>query len=58
MKTTTYTITADNIDAESYHNLCQLCRITGFANPIGAIKANRDEWTVIKDECGNILRLA
>lgn len=55
---TSCTITADTIDSESYYNLVQLCRLTGFANPIGAIKANRETWHVIKDDCGNIVRMA
>jgi prophage antirepressor-like protein len=57
MQETTHEITAANIEAESYFNLVQLCRLTGYANPIGAIKANGETWTVTKDECGNLLQL-
>jgi hypothetical protein len=55
--TTTHTITAENIERESYYNLVQLQRLTRYGNPIGAIKASGQVWTVEKDECGNIVRL-
>ena len=54
---TTHTITAENIERESYYNLVQLQRMTRYGNPIGAIKATEAVWVVEKDECGNILSL-
>jgi hypothetical protein len=56
---TLHTITADNIDQESYFNAVRLSCITGYADPIAAIKALSREgkpvqWTVRKDDCGNI----
>jgi hypothetical protein len=59
----TYTVTAENIDKESYYNCVRLCEITGYANPISAIKSLnsrgfKTEWTVEKDECGNIVKPA
>ena len=58
MKKTIYVITAENIAHESYFNCVQLCKLTGYADPIAAIKSLRAEWTVEKDECGNIISLA
>jgi hypothetical protein len=54
---TPHTITAANIDAETYYNTIRLCDLTGYTNPPAAIKELRVEWTVEKDECGNIVRL-
>ena len=48
-------ITPDNIGKESYHNLVRLAEITGYANPIAAIKATGETVTVAKDELGNII---
>jgi hypothetical protein len=48
------TITSENIGNESYYNLVMLARLTGYANPVGAIKALNAKWDVIKDACGNI----
>jgi hypothetical protein len=53
----THKITAANIDSESFYNLTRLQKLTGYANPIGAIKAIKAEWTVEKDKCGNITGL-
>jgi hypothetical protein len=53
-----HTITSNNINAEPYYNLVQLQRLTRYADPISAVKSLKVEWTVIKDECGNIVRLA
>ena len=63
MKTITHTITHTNIESESYFNCVRLSEITGYANPVSAIQAlNREgihtEWTVLKDECGNIIKPA
>lgn len=54
---THHEITAENVSKESYYNLVQLCRLTGYADPIAAIRANGQTWTVKKDGCGNILSL-
>jgi hypothetical protein len=51
-----HTITAKNIDQESYYNLCFLCDATNYSNPIGAIKKLDIEWNVEKDDCGNIVK--
>ncbi len=53
-------ITAQNIQNESYYNLVQLCRITGWADPIAALKCHAaagcyDAFKVERDECGNIV---
>jgi hypothetical protein len=63
MKTNVYTITHTNIESESYFNCVRLSDLTGYANPVSAIQAlNREgiktEWKVMKDECGNIIKLA
>lgn len=62
-RTTIHIVTAENIDKESYYNCVQLSRITGYANPIGAIKTltregHQTEWKVEKDKCGNIVKAA
>jgi hypothetical protein len=51
-------ITATNITAESFYNLAQLQRLTGYANPIAAIKATGENWMVDRDASGNIIALA
>lgn len=51
----THIITAENILDESYYNLVQLCRITGYADPLAAIRATGERFEVVKDACGNIL---
>ena len=48
-------ITPENIDKESYYNLCKLCDITGYANPLRAIKQTGETIEVEKDENGNII---
>jgi hypothetical protein len=53
----TYQITADNVRNESYFNLVQLCRLTGYAQPSLAIKSIGEVWTVEKDGCGNVVGL-
>jgi hypothetical protein len=54
-KTMETNITPDNIGKESYHNLVRLAEITGYANPIAALKATGETVTVAKDELGNII---
>jgi len=54
-KMTIYIITASNIDKETYFNLVRLVNITGYAYPDKAIKSLNCEWSVIKDDCGNII---
>lgn len=44
-----------NVDQESYYNLIQLCRITGYANPLAALKQTGEVVEVVKDDCGNIV---
>jgi len=51
-------ITKDNITSEPYFNVVMLCKLTGYADPIGAMKQLKTEWTVIKDRCGNIVSMA
>jgi len=55
--TTTMTteISKDNIAKESYYNLCRLAEITGYANPIAALRVTNETFHVTKDECGNII---
>lgn len=48
------TITADSIHAESYYNLVQLSKLTGYANPLGALRATGESIQVTRDDCGNI----
>lgn len=48
-------ITAENIKSESYYNLVQLCRLTGYANPIRAMLSLKTAWKVQKDKHGNII---
>ena len=51
-------ITAANINDESFYNLAQLCRLTGYANPLAAMVAVNAEWLVMKDFCGNIVSVS
>lgn len=53
---TKYTVTPENIDAESFYNVCQLARITQYTNPITSIKAYGLVVGVEKDNEGNIVR--
>lgn len=48
------TLNASNITAESYYNLVQLTRLTGYANPIGAARQGI-EFTITRDENWNII---
>jgi len=48
-------ISKDNIAKESYYNLCRLAEITGYANPIAALRVTNETFHVTKDECGNII---
>jgi len=52
---TSHTVTAENVDSESFHNLVILQKFTRYANPIAAIKSTKAAWSVLKDECGNIV---
>ena len=47
-------ITADNIEHESYHNLCRIQEQIEYADPIGAINNLRFTIAVTRDACGNI----
>lgn len=52
-------ITAENIERESYYNLIQLCKITGYADPIAALKSKKaqghtEAFSVSRDSSGNI----
>ncbi len=51
-------ITAANINDESFYNLAQLCRLTGYADPLAAMIAVNAEWLVMKDFCGNIVSVS
>ena len=51
-------ITAANINDESFYNLAQLCRLTGYADPLAAMVAVNAEWLVMKDFCGNIVSVS
>jgi len=53
--TMTTEISKDNIAKESYYNLCRLAEITGYANPIAALRVTNETFHVTKDECGNII---
>lgn len=55
---TVYEVNKDNARHESFYNLCQLVRLTGYAMPHWAIEDTGEIVRVIKDECGNIKRLA
>jgi hypothetical protein len=48
-------INGSNIANESFYNLVQLQRITGYANPIAALRTTGETFGVIRDECGNIV---
>ncbi len=50
-------VNASNVAQQTYYNLTRLCMLTGFANPISAIKALNLELTVSIDAGGNICRL-
>lgn len=49
-------IDGQNIKGESYYNLVQLVRITGYWNPVGALAETGQSVTVERDECGNITK--
>jgi hypothetical protein len=47
-------LNAGNLAAESYYNLCQIARVTGYADPIAAFKITGDRIRVVRDADGNI----
>jgi len=56
MQTTSFDIiNGQNINEESFYNCCQLAKITRYADPIAALKATGEAWSVTRDNCGNIL---
>jgi hypothetical protein len=48
-------VTPATVSRESYYNLVQLCRITGYSDPIAALKATGEIVAVKRDASGNIL---
>jgi hypothetical protein len=48
-------INKSNVLCLTYYNLLQLCRITGYANPIAGIMATGEAWECKADGNGNIL---
>ena len=48
-------VTGENVRKETYYNVLQLCRITGYADPIAALTATGEMVDVTRDACGNIL---
>ncbi len=48
-------VNATTIVHETYYNCLQLCLITGYSDPIAALKATSEIVTVKRDDCGNIL---
>lgn len=53
-----YTVTAANVQRQSYYNLVRLQKLTGYADPISAIKKTGEQIEVITDACGNIVSLS
>ena len=51
-------LTPESVQYETYYNLLQLVRLTGYAMPHHAMAALQRDIAVWKDECGNIVRLA
>jgi len=51
---TNETVTRDNIDNESFYNVVQLCNITGYADPVAALKSTGETVRVTRDNGGNI----
>jgi len=48
-------INGGNVALETYYNLVRLCEITGYSDPIGALRTTGETVTVVRDACGNIL---
>jgi hypothetical protein len=57
MITTTHNITKNNIQKETFYNICKIAYFTRFAMPCEAIKDGSFSLRVLKDECGNIVAL-
>lgn len=53
---TLHEVTENNIESETYYNLCKLADITRFSNPITALRVNKESVWVVKDSAGNITR--
>jgi hypothetical protein len=50
-------INKDNIDSETYYNLCRIANFTKYSQPHKAIKVLGFSLKVERDECNNIVEL-
>jgi len=47
-------IDANNVNAETFFNLCRLAELTAYADPAAAVRAQGLRIEVDRDDCGNI----